>query len=312
MTASAVNTGQPATDRLGTQRRPSGSALNRRRNRAGLLMSAPAFALVALLLGIPIVQAVYYSMTDWNGITAHWIGPSTYQRELSNPTFWRVLENNGLLLLAVPVAILIPLGIASVLNEHVPGWRLFRTLFFLPTALSWVVIGMVAARFFAQQGSLNDILRGVGLGFIRTDLLAGERTALLAVAIAFVWSMVGTNTIIFLTGMATLDPALHEAARIDGAGGWAIFTRITVPQLKRFIQFSFTITVISAFTALFSLIFVMTGGGPGYGTTTLEFFVYQTAFSRGAFGLGAMLGVVLFVIMAVVGLVQFKLLRTRD
>jgi multiple sugar transport system permease protein len=275
-------------------------------------MSAPAFALVALLLGVPILQAVYYSMTDWDGITAHWIGPSTYRRELTNPTFWRVLENNGLLLLAVPIAIVIPLGIAYVLNEHIPGWRIFRTLFFLPTAISWVVIGMVAARFFAQQGSLNDILRGVGLGFVRTDLLSGERTALLAVAIAFVWSMVGTNMIIFLTGMATLDPALHEAARLDGAGGWTIFRRITAPQLRRFIQFSFTITVISAFTALFSLIFVMTGGGPGYGTTTLEFFVYQTAFAKGAFGLGAMLGVVLFVIMAVVGLVQFKLLRSDD
>ena len=152
----------------------------------------------------------------------------------------------------------------------------------------------------------------MGLGFIHTDLLSGERTALIAVAIAFVWSMVGTNTIIFLTGMATLDPALHEAARIDGASGWTIFARITVPQLKRFIQFAFTITVISAFTALFSLIFVMTGGGPGYGTTTLEFFVYQTAFAKGAFGLGAMLGVVLFVIMAIVGLVQLRVLRTKD
>jgi len=312
MTASTLRTEHARATGPRVVRRPGRSRLNRRRNRAGLLMSVPAFALVALLLGIPIVQAVYYSMTDWDGIAARWIGPSTYKREFSNPAFWRVLENNGLLLIAVPVAILISLAIAYVLNRHIPGWRLFRTLFFLPTAISWVVIGMVAARFFAQQGSLNEILRGLGLGFIRTDLLSGERTALLAVAIAFVWSMIGTNTIIFLTGMATLDPTLDEAARIDGANGWVIFKSITVPQLRRFLQFSFTITVISAFTALFSLIFVMTGGGPGYGTTTLEFFVYQTAFAKGAFGLGAMLGVILFVIMAVIGLVQLKLLRTDD
>ena len=141
---------------------------------------------------------------------------------------------------------------------------------------------------------------------------AHETTALFAVAITFVWSMVGTNTIIFLTGLATIDPALHEAAKVDGAGALRIFWHITFPQLKRFVQFSFVMTVISAFTALFSLIFVMTGGGPGYGTTTLEFFVYQTAFAKGEFGTGALLGVILFVIMAVIGAAQLKLLRSDD
>jgi multiple sugar transport system permease protein len=310
MTASAIRSAPaPGSRARKGQRRP---VVDRYRDRAGILMSIPAFALVGLLLGIPILQAIYYSFTNWNGLTASWVGVSTYTTEFKDPTFWRVLENNGLLLLAVPIAIALPMGIAFLLNERVFGWRFFRSVYFLPTALSWVVIGMVAARFFAQQGSLNSILKGMGLGFIRTDLLSGERTALVAVGIAFIWSMVGTNTMIFLTGMATLDPSVHEAARIDGAGGWSIFIHITVPQLKRFIQFSFTITVISAFTALFSLIFVMTGGGPGYGTTTLEFFVYQTAFAKGLFGTGALLGLVLFVLMALVGLIQLKLLRTKD
>ena len=297
---------------LATPRRRQTSALTRNRRRTGLLLTLPGFLLVALLLGIPIVQAVYYSMTTWDGLTTTWLGPSAYLDQLQNPVFWRVLQNNALLLLSVPVAIVIPLGIAAVLHERVFGWRFFRTIYFLPTAISWVVIGMVSARFFAQEGVLNQILASVGLGSIRTDFLAGERTALLAVAVTFVWSMVGTNTIIFLTGMATLDSAVHEAARMDGAGAWRILIHITVPQLKRFIQFAFVLTMISAFTALFSLIFVMTGGGPGYGTTTLEFFVYQTAFAKGAFGTGALLGVVLFVIMAVIGLAQLKLLGSDD
>ena len=297
---------------LTTPRPRHTSALTRNRRRTGLLLTLPGFLLVALLLGIPIVQAVYYSMTSWDGLTTTWLGPSAYVDQLQNPVFWRVLQNNALLLLSVPVAIVIPLGIAAVLHERVFGWRFFRTIYFLPTAISWVVIGMVSARFFAQEGVLNHVLASVGLGSIRTDFLAGERTALLAVAVTFVWSMVGTNTIIFLTGMATLDSAVHEAARMDGAGAWRILIHITVPQLKRFIQFAFVLTMISAFTALFSLIFVMTGGGPGYGTTTLEFFVYQTAFAKGAFGTGALLGVVLFVIMAVIGLAQLKLLGSDD
>lgn len=288
------------------------SALARNRGRTGMVLSFPALALVALLLGIPILQAGYYSMTRWDGLVAKWIGPSTYIKQFKNPIFWRVLENNGLLLLAVPVAIVIPLGIAAVLHERVLGWRFFRSIYFLPTAVSWVVIGMVSARFFAQEGMLNHLLASVGLGSIKTDFLAGERTALLAVALTFIWSMVGTNTIIFLTGLATIDPALHEAAKVDGAGSLRIFWHITFPQLKRFVQFSFVMTVISAFTALFSLIFVMTGGGPGYGTTTLEFFVYQTAFAKGEFGTGALLGVILFVIMAAIGLAQLKLLRSDN
>jgi multiple sugar transport system permease protein len=292
--------------------RKIGSSLHRQRQRVGLLFSIPALVLVAAFLGLPIYQAMYYSMTQWDGIVAKWIGPNAYTAEFKNPIFWRVLENNALLLIAVPVAILLPMGIAYLLNDKVVGWKFFRTVYFLPTAISWVVIGMVSLRFFAQQGLLNGLLKAFGLGFINTDMLSSEKGALAAVGITFIWSMVGTNTIIFLTGMATLDVSLYEAARMDGAGSFRIFRSITLPQLKRFIQFSFIITVISAFTALFSLIFVMTGGGPGFGTTTLEFFVYQSAFARGNFGTGAMLGVILFFIMAILGSAQIVLVRSKD
>ncbi len=288
------------------------SALQKEKSRTALLFGIPALLFVFLLLGIPILQSIYYSMTKWNGLSTYWIGPSTYIKEFSNPIFWRVMQNNALLLLSVPVAILIPMGIAFLLNEHVYGWRFFRSVYFLPTAISWVVIGMVSLRFFAQEGLLNGLLKGIGLGFIRTDLLSSERGALAAVAITFIWSMVGTNIMIFLTGMANLEISLNEAGRLDGANNFQLFLHITIPQLKRFIQFSFVITIISAFTALFSLIFVMTGGGPGFGTTTLEFFVYQSAFAKGDFGTGAMLGLILFVIMAGLGVAQLALTKSKD
>ena len=288
------------------------SALQKEKSRTALLFGIPALLFVFFLLGIPILQSIYYSMTKWNGLSTHWIGPSTYVKEFSNPIFWRVMQNNALLLFSVPIAIVIPMGIAFLLNEHVFGWRFFRSVYFLPTAISWVVIGMVSLRFFAQEGLLNSLLKGIGLGFIRTDLLSSERGALAAVAITFIWSMVGTNIMIFLTGMANLEISLNEAGRLDGANNYQIFRHITLPQLKRFIQFSFVITIISAFTALFSLIFVMTGGGPGFGTTTLEFFVYQSAFAKGDFGTGAMLGLILFVIMAGLGVAQLALTKSKD
>src|SRR6202158_4177039 len=244
------------------------------------------------MLLLPIGQTVYYSFTNWDGFSSKWIGTANYSHLFHDAEFIRVVENNAVMVLAIPVAILLPLGVAFLINSHVRGWRFFRSVFFLPTAVSWVVIGYISVRFFADQGILQHLLNNVGLGFVHPNMLSHERSALVAVMITFVWSMFGTNLIIFLAGMATIDQELYDAARVDGAGSFTVMIRITIPLLRRVIQFTFIITLINAFTALFSLIFVMTGGGPGYGTTTLEFFVYQNAFSQGAFGTGALLGVV--------------------
>jgi ABC-type sugar transport system permease subunit len=282
--------------------------LRRAERRAGVLFVVPAVIMYVLLLALPIVQTFYYSLTRWNGINSTFIGLSNYERLFTDPTFFRVLLNNVILLAAIPFAILIPLGVAFLLNEHVFGWRFFRSIYFLPTAISWVVIGIVAARFFAQRGMLNSLLASWGIP-VKTDMLATEMSAMIAVAITFIWSVFGTNTIIFITGMATLDRDVYEAARVDGASGMATFRHITIPLLMRFIQFAFVLTLITGFTALFSLIFVMTQGGPGFATTTLEFFVYQTAFSQGEFGYAAAVGVVLFVIVFGISVIQLRLLR---
>lgn len=284
--------------------------LRRAEQRAGILFVLPVLALYVVLLLLPIVQTFWYSLTEWNGINSTFLGLDNYRRLFTDPTFWRVVLNNLILLAAIPFAILIPLGVAFLLNQKVFGWRFFRSVYFLPTAISWVVIGIVAARFFAFRGILNSMLAAVGIP-IRTDMLASEYTAMLAVAITFIWSVFGTNTIIFITGMATLDRDIYEAARVDGAGSWAIFRYVTIPLLMRFIQFAFILTLITGFTALFSLIFVMTTGGPGFGTTTLEFYVYQSAFANGAFGYAAAIGVVLFVIVFGISLIQLRLLRGR-
>jgi ABC-type sugar transport system permease subunit len=271
----------------------------------------PALLIVGALLIYPIGQAVYYSMTNWNGLQSQWVGPSAYVQLFEDPTFLRVLENNGILLLFVPLMIGIPLGIAFLLHEAVLGWKFFRSAVFIPTAISWVVIGLIAARFYAENGILNGLFSDIGLGFIRTNLLGETNQALIAVALTLVWSQLGTNTIIFITGLAALDPSLAEAARVDGANSFQVYRSVIIPQMMRFIQFAFIITLITAFTAIFSLIFVMTGGGPDYGSTTLEYYVYQQAFVQDNFGTGALLGVLLFVIIAIVSVIQVRLFRSK-
>jgi ABC-type sugar transport system permease subunit len=269
-------------------------------------------SLVGALLLYPIGQTVYYSFTQWDGLTSRWVGTSTYSRLLDSPDFQQVLKNNAMLLLAVPVAIGFPLLIAFLLSSHLTGWRFFRTVFFLPTAVSWVVIGAIAARFFADEGILQRLLSSVGLGSVHPNMLSHPRSALAAVAITFIWGMFGTNLIIFLAGMSTIDTSLYEAARVDGAGQFRVLRSITLPLLRRFVQFAFIITLISAFTAIFSLIFIMTGGGPGFATTTLEFYGYQQGFSTGDFGAAATAGVLLFLAVAVVSVAQVRLFRGAD
>jgi multiple sugar transport system permease protein len=283
-----------------------------RRRRAGILFSLPVVALVGSMLLLPIGQTVYYSFTNWDGFSSKWIGTANYSHLFHNSEFIRVLENNAMMILAIPVAILFPLAVAFLINSHVRGWRFFRSVFFLPTAVSWVVIGYISVRFFADQGILQSLLNNTGLGFLHPNMLSHERSALIAVMITFVWSMFGTNLIIFLAGMATIDQEIYDAARVDGAGSLTVMFKITFPLLKRFVQFTFIVSLVTAFSALFSLIYVMTGGGPGYGTTTLEFFAYQQAFSAGDFSVGATAGVVLFAAVFAVSMVQLRLLRSED
>ncbi len=293
-------------------RRSPRLTLRRRRQLAGALFALPAVVLVLALIAVPIGQAIYYSFTQWNGLTSTWVGPSTWTQAFHNPNLWTALKNNAFLLLAVPFALGLPLGIALLLHQRVAGWKIFRSIYFLPTAISWVVLGLVAERFFAYQGTLNSLVHAVGLAHVSTNMLGYESTALSALGITFVFTMIGTNTMLFLTGLATLDPSLEEAARIDGAGRWRIFRHITLPHLSRFVQLAFVMTVIALFSALFSLIFVMTGGGPGYATTTMEFLIYQTGFAQGDFGTAALYGLILFVLTAIVGIVQLRLIGSDE
>ncbi|HUX11928.1 MAG TPA: sugar ABC transporter permease [Spirochaetia bacterium] len=292
--------------------RKPGSKSMSHRYAAGIIFTIPLIVVWCLLLVLPIGQTIYHSLTQWNGIKSAWIGFSSYQRLLNDSTFWRVIANNGILLASVPFAVLIPLVIAFLLNEKVTGWRVFRTIFFLPATVSWVVIGMVSLQFFIGEGILNHTFAALGLGSVRQNMLASANLAIIPVALTFVWSQVGPNTLILLTGMATISPEIYGAAKMEGAGWWTLIWQITVPLLRRFLLFSLTITLIAAFTALFSLIYVMTSGGPNYGTTTLEFFIYQRAFNQGQFGFGATLGVVLLIFMLIVSVFQFRFARFAE
>ena len=145
------------------------SSLHRQRQKVGLLFSLPALVLVAAFLGLPIYQAMYYSMTKWDGIVAEWLGPSTYLNEFKNPIFWRVIENNALLLMAVPIAILLPMGIAYMLNDKVVGWKFFRTVYFYLQQFLGLLSEWFLYAFLRKKGYLTTFSKVLGWGlFVQT------------------------------------------------------------------------------------------------------------------------------------------------
>jgi multiple sugar transport system permease protein len=279
------------------------------RRRAAFIFVSPLIVLWGLFLILPILEAAWYSLTDWDGLEASWNGGRNYLSLLHSADFGSVISNNLLLLLSVPVAVAIPFCVALLIAAEPPGWRWARALVFLPATLSWVVTGIVWLRFYAGNGILNALLRTAGLGALQMDLLGDIHTAIIPVALTFIWSQVGPNTLIFLIGFGNIDPQILEAATLDGAGLWRAVWHIVLPLMTRVIVFVTIITLVAAFTALFSLIFVMTGGGPGFSTTTMEFYIYRLAFSETEFGMGAAVGIVLLFVIACASLPLMALYR---
>jgi len=263
---------------------------------AGLLFTLPAIALVCLVIVLPLLQSFYFSFTNWKGAHADWVGIANYSQMLADPELRRSLINSMLIFVSIPFGMIGPFVTAYLLYQGFPGVRLMRSLIFAPTALSWIVIGMVARELLANRGPLNGMLDAVGLEAVSRNWLADSSWALLAVIIAFNAAMWGVNTIIFLTGLSTIDKSTIEAARLDGAAGGQVLWYIILPSMRRFVEFVFIITVVVSFTGLFGLIYVMTGGGPGSATMTLDFAVWRRAFSTGSFGTGAAIGISLMVL----------------
>jgi multiple sugar transport system permease protein len=261
---------------------------------SGVLFVLPAVVLVGMVIVLPLIQATYYSFTDWNGASADWVGFANYLNMLADPELRRSLINSLAFFISVPFGLILPFVTAYLLHKDIPGNKLFRAIIFAPTALSWVVIGMVGRQFFALHGPVSALFQL--FGGTAPNWLANGEFALPAVILTFNAAIFGINTIIFLTGLATVDRSTIEAAWLDGANEGQVIRYIILPAMRRFVEFVLIVTVVTSFTGLFGMIYVMTGGGPGSATMTLDFAVWRRAFSTGAFGAGAAIGITLMLV----------------
>ncbi|MCU1437062.1 MAG: binding-protein-dependent transport system inner rane component [Naasia sp.] len=294
-----------------TGARPPGRARWRTSERlVGIAAVAPAVVLVLGFMVYPVCYAIWISFNKTNGLSFDYVGLDNYTKLLADPLLHKVFLTNLIFLISVPLVILAALVCSVLLYERIRGWRFFRVLFFVPNVLSTAVIGLMFKSLFSYRGPINAVLAQFGIPPV--DFFAGAGSAIFVIIIALVWSGFGYQTIILLSGLSAINPEIFEAATVDGAGWWKRLWYITLPNIRGVLALVSILNVLYTFTALFGFIFVMTAGGPGYDTTTLDYLIYTLAFSSTRLGEGAALAVMVFLLIGGLTALQLRVFRVSE
>ncbi|KAA2252225.1 sugar ABC transporter permease [Solihabitans fulvus] len=277
------------------------------RNRASYLpFLIPGAVLLVAVIVVPFAMNLGISLTKWSGVGApEWIGLDNYRRLAADGVFWASFRHNvGIVVAMAVLPTMAGLVIAAALFDFVGrkfGPRaasVLRACIYLPQVLPIAVAGIVWTWILAPDGALNDVLRAVGLGAVAQDWLGDPDLALYTVMGVLLWIQVGYPVVIFVAGMQRVDPALHEAAELDGASWWGRFWHVTVPQIRPEI-FVVLLTCTIAALKVFPPIYVLTRGGPGGATNVPSYYSFQNFFERTQVGYGAAIATVLTVLILV-------------
>lgn len=296
----------------GTKR--GSAALNFRRrkwreNLSGYLFIFPSIIGFSVFVLYPLSMSVYYALTRWDGVTDPvYIGFKNFTDMLKDPSFFPVLQATGsFALLNVPLSLIAGLLLAVLLNQRLPGIKLFRTALYLPAVLpSIATLTLWKFIYNPQFGLANQFLALLHLP--PSGWLGSYAMAMPAIVLVNLWG-VGTTMIIFLAGLQAVPQELYEAAKLDGAGRILLFLRITLPMISPILFLQLVLQIIGSLQA-FNQFAVLTGGGPGFTTNVLMYHIYQIGFGNlGQFprlGYAVALVWVLFVIIMIVAAFTFR------
>lgn len=264
-----------------------------------LLLLVIPLGLVFYFVYVGIGWNLWVSVSDWRGLNASYGfgGFGAYIRMISDSTFWISLRNTLLLFTIIPICIVLGLVLALIMDQGLKGTNLFRNLFLLPFALSFVVTGTIWAWMYnPSSGILNSLLRLIGLESLTGFWHTSQQTVMPSIILALVWQFSGYVALIFLAGIKSVPQSQINAARLDGASQFKIYRRLVLPQLKGALTTSVVIIAMFALRS-FDFIWVLTGGGPGYSSHTLPIQMYKETFMSSRFPYGAAIGNVLLVLV---------------
>ena len=270
------------------------------------LFVSPCLALYALVFLLPIVLVVLYSFGEVGTSGSPEVsGFSHYTEALDDPVFWNALQNTPIYSIESTVVLFIPAVFFAWCLANVTRFRRFyRVAVFAPVVISQLVAAVVWTFLLNPSwGPLNVGLEEIGLGNLALPWLGDSRTAMIAVVFASVWQSLGLWVVLVSAGLERIDPALYEAARIDGANRWREFVHVSLPQLWPVLRALILLWIVQAIQQVFTSVFVMTGGGPAGATQVAPTYIYDTAFGGSErFGYAACLATIVMVIAALLGL----------
>jgi raffinose/stachyose/melibiose transport system permease protein len=280
----------------------------RKKNGQALLFLAPALALLLFVYAGPLLFAMAVSLTDWTGIgwNMNFVGLSNYRAMFTESYMGLVLTNNLKFLLGtLLLQNLFALGLALLLGRHFRGCSAFRAIFFLPTVITTVAVGVIFSIILDPiNGPVAAFSKSVGWqGLQRFRFLADPKAVMYTIILVNVWQWTGYNMVIYIAGLQAIPQDIYEAGDIDGASGFARLRYITLPMLAPAITINVVMTTMGGLK-VFDLPFVMTGGGPGYYSETLAMTIIRNSFSLDKVGLGSAMSLVLAAATLAVTLLQ--------
>lgn len=260
---------------------------------------------------LPILAALVLGFTEWNGGgLPRWVGLANYQELFTaDPLFWQSLKVTGVFaLIFLPLSLVFGFVMALIMNQRLRGMNVFRTIYYLPSVLSGVAVAVLWQFVFHREfGVLNWALSAVGVDPI--PWLQSPTWVLPAIVIMQLWGL-GASVIIYLGALQGIPTELYEVARIDGAGWWSTLWGVTIPMMSPVLFFQLVLGIIGTLQ-IFTQAYVMTGGGPDYGSYFYALNIYERAFEDLRLGYASALSWVLFVIIVVITLLTFRLTRAH-
>ncbi|MFD6699497.1 MULTISPECIES: carbohydrate ABC transporter permease [unclassified Microbacterium] len=293
----------------------SSSVAPRRREGSYWFYLVPGTIGFVAVVAIPLGMNGYFSLTRWSGVgTPEFIGWDNYTRLAADPLFWGSFANSlafvlGMAVIPTAIGVLV----AAILFDFISprfGARVasfLRATYYLPQILPIAAAGVLWKWMYQPDyGVINAILKTIGLGQFASNWLGDPSVALFAVMNVLIWLQLGYTVVIFMAGMARVDPALYEAAEMDGASWIRRFRVITLTQLRPEIAIVLVTTTVAALK-VFAPVYILTKGGPGTSTVVPAYFSYSNFFTTSQVGYGAAISSVLAVVVTVVAIVMLKL-----
>lgn len=282
-----------------------------KKKHAYLVIVLPMLLLFFTFHTFSFLKGIFYSFTDWKGYgTWEFVGISNYLKLLGDSAIGDAYGFTFKYAICATILVnLLSLLMALALNSNIKFKNTLKAVYFLPYMLSTLIVSFIFNFIFSNV--LPSLGEALNIGWLSMNILGQEKIAWTGILVVGVWQAVAFNTIIYLSGLQTVDKDIYEAAGIDGAGRWLTFRKITFPLIAPFFTINMVLCV-KNFLMVFDQIIAMTNGGPGTSTQSISVLIYKQGFSGSQYAYQSANAVVFFVVVAAISLFQTKILEKRE